>query len=279
MSGRLSGKVAVITGAASGIGAASARRFVAEGARVVLADIMDEEGAELARELGTDALYQRTDVTSEADVARALGLAKERFGALDVLFNNAGAGGSIAGLEAFDGAQFDKSFAVLVKGVFFGMKHAIPHMRAQRSGSILSTASVAGLQAGFGPHIYSAAKAAVIQLTRTASQELGVDKIRVNCICPGAIATPIFARALGMGEDLSLQSVDKLKRAFKRVQPLPVAGMPEDIADVAAFLASDDARFVSGQAIVVDGALTAGQRTADGGSLLMSTLAGALFSP
>ena len=279
MAGRLEGKVAVVTGAASGIGAASARRFVEEGARVVIADLLDEEGHALAQALGENALYQRTDVTDEAQVSRVVNLAKTRFGKLDILFNNAGVGGPIAGLDGFDGTSFDRAMAVLVKGVFHGFKYAVPLMRAERSGVILTTASVAGMQAGFAPHVYSAAKAAVIQLTRTAAMELGIDKIRVNCIAPGAIATPIFARALGMDAQTSADSVNKLKTTFKRLQPLPIPGQSEDVAEAAVYLASDAARFVSGQTLVVDGALTVGQRSPDGSSPLMAAVAGALMGP
>ena len=198
---RLADKVALITGGASGIGEGTVRLFAREGASVVIADIHDDQGARLAAELGARAAYVHTDVSREADVQGAVAEAVRRFGRLDCIFNNAGFGGVGGRIEAIDIAGFDQTIGVLLRGVLLGMKHAAPVMKRQGGGSIISTASVAGLTAGFGPHVYSAAKAAVIQLTKTVAMELGEHNIRVNCICPGGIATPIFGKGLGMSAE------------------------------------------------------------------------------
>ena len=149
--------------------------------------------------------------------------------------------------------------AVLLRGVFLGVKHAAEIMQRQHSGSIINTASVAGLQAGYGPHVYSAAKAAVIQLTRSVAMELAESGVRVNCICPGPVATPIFAGAAGLSPEVADEAVETLRRVLANYQPIRRAGLPEDIAQAALWLASDDSSFVTGQALTVDGGLTAGQ--------------------
>lgn len=257
--GRLEGKVAVITGGASGIGEASVRRFVAEGCKVVIADLQEARGERLAGALGASAAFVRTDVTREDDVAGAIALAQSRFGRLDCLFNNAGYGGVNGPIESIPAQGFDDTMAVLLRGVFLGIKHAAPVMKRQGAGSIVSTASVAGLQAGYAGHVYSAAKAAVIHLTRSVAMELGESGVRVNCICPGAIATPIFGKALGLSNEAADRTVDVMTVALAKGQPIQRAGLPLDIAEAALWLASDDAAFVNGHAMVVDGGLTGGR--------------------
>ena len=252
---RLEGQTAVITGGASGIGAASVRLFVAEGARVFIADTQEERGRALAAELGERALFKRNDVTREADVKGAVDEVVARWGRLDCIFNNAGFGGALGPIEQTSVEDFDITFDVLVKGPFLGIKHAAPVMKAQRRGSILSTASVAGLQTGWSPHLYSVAKAAVIHLTRSVALELGEYGIRVNCICPGIIAT-----ALAAGRpNVSDEALAKMKRALGKTQPLGRIGDPEDIARAALWLASDESSFVTGHAQVVDGGAFAGR--------------------
>jgi NAD(P)-dependent dehydrogenase (short-subunit alcohol dehydrogenase family) len=255
---RLAGKVALITGGASGIGEGTVRLFVREGASVLIADILDDNGARLAGELGARAAYVHTDVSREADVQAAVSETVRRFGRLDCIFNNAGFGGVGGRIEVIDIAGFDQTIGVLLRGVLLGMKHAAPVMKRQGGGSIISTASVAGLTAGYGPHVYSAAKAAVIQLTKTVAMELGEHNIRVNCICPGAIATPIFGKGLGMSAEQAEAIVPQMKGILENVQPIKRSGLPEDIAQAALWLASDDATFVNGHALVVDGGLTGG---------------------
>ena len=256
---RLPGKVALITGGASGIGEATVRLFVAEGAAVLIADIQDERGRQLAAELGQRAAYIHADVSREADVQGAIHTAVTRFGRLDCLFNNAGYVGVGGSIEAIDTAGFDQTMGVLLRGVFLGMKHAAPVMKAQGSGSIISTASVAGLRTGFGPHVYSAAKAAVIHLTHSVAMELGESGVRVNCICPGGIATPIFGKAFGVPERAD-EIAGLMKGVLPLMQPIRRSGLPDDIAQAALWLASDESSFVNGHALVVDGGLVGGRQ-------------------
>ena len=257
--GKLDGKVAVITGGASGIGAAAVRLFVEEGCRVVIADVQDDKGARLADELGKSCAYLHADVSRESDVSGALAHALSRFGRLDCLFNNAGLGGVSGPIEAIPVDGYEQTMGVLLRGVFLGMKHAAPIMKRQGSGSIVSTASVAGLQAGYGPHIYSAAKAAVVHLTRSVAMELGESGVRVNCICPGGIATPIFGEAVGVSGAEADRVAETMKTILVARQPIQRAGLPEDIARAALWLASDDASFVNGHALIVDGGLIGGR--------------------
>ena len=258
--GKLDGKVAVITGGASGIGHATVRLFVEEGCRVVIADLQDDKGARLAEDLGKSATYLHADVSREADVSGAIAHAVSRFGRLDCVFNNAGAGGVTGPIETIPAEGFDATLGVLLRGVFLGMKHAAPIMKRQGHGSIISTASVAGLQAGFGPHVYSAAKAAVVHLTRSVAMELGESGVRVNSICPGGIATPIFGAAIGAAGGPEADRVaEVMKTLLASRQPIQRAGLPEDIARAALWLASDDSSFVTGHALLVDGGLTGGR--------------------
>jgi NAD(P)-dependent dehydrogenase (short-subunit alcohol dehydrogenase family) len=257
--GKLDGKVAVITGGASGIGEATVRLFVDEGCRVVVADVLDERGRRLVDGIGKSAVYVHADVSQETQVQAAVEHAVSHFGRLDCVFNNAGLAGVFGPIAEIPVDGFDRTIGILLRGVFLGMKHAAPIMKRQGTGSIVSTASVAGLQAGFGPHVYSAAKAAVIQLTRSVAMELGESGVRVNCICPGGIATPIFGKALGLDEAAADEAAKKMETVLATHQPIQRAGLPEDIAQAALWLASDDSRFVTGHALVVDGGLTGGR--------------------
>ena len=249
MTGRLAGKVAVITGGASGMGLETVRRFLAEGAKVVVGDLNEDSGRQMLDELGADELrFVRTDVALETDVQRLLETAVADFGAVDVVFNNAGVGGAIGPLTETTVEDWDYTFDVLAKGVFLGIKHAARLMRdLGRGGSIINTASIAGLSGDGGPLVYSAAKAAVISLSKSAAVELAADRIRVNAICPGFIDTPLANRGDPGGT----------QRAFAKAQPWPDYGRGEHIAGAALFLASDDAEFVTGESIIVDGGLTA----------------------
>jgi len=253
--GRLNGKVALITGGASGIGEASVRRFIAEGAQVLLVDLQEARGKTLAEELGDAARFCRVDVSREDEVSRAVDLAVSEFGRLDCMFNNAGFGGTSGPIADIPVDEYDFTMNVLLRGVYLGMKHASRIMTPQGSGSIISTASVAGLSTGFGPHIYSAAKAAVVHLTRSVAMELGEQGVRVNCICPGGIATPLIANAMGGGEE----GLATVKQFMGGLQPIQRAGLPEDIAQAALYLAGDESGFVSGHALVVDGGLGGGR--------------------
>lgn len=260
--GKLQGKVAVVTGAASGIGQATARLYAYEGAQVLLTDVDDERGQSLTADIaaaGGKVSYLHADVAREADVKAMIEAAVSRHGRLDSVFNNAGFGGTTGPVAEIPVDEFDTTMGVLLRGVFLGIKHAAPILAAQGSGTIINTASVAGLRAGYGPHIYSAAKAAVVHLTRSVAMELGEKGVRVNCICPGGIATPLLASAFG-GEAAPDEhsALELVKQTMSGFQPIQRPGLPEDIAAAALWLASDDSSFVNGHALVVDGGLTGG---------------------
>jgi NAD(P)-dependent dehydrogenase (short-subunit alcohol dehydrogenase family) len=255
--GQLDGKVAIITGAASGMGRAASLLFAGEGARVVLADLNVAGGEATAAEAsaaGPRCVFQRTDVSSEKDVEALVARALGEFGQLDVMFNNAGIGGAIGPLEFVSVEDWDRTQAVCLRGVFLGIKHAIEPMRKRGGGSIISTASIAGIDGFPGLHAYCAAKAGVVNLTRSASIDLACDFIRVNCIAPGGVSTPILFGGGGVFGG-SKETADAM---LVHAQPLPIAGQPEDIAQAALFLASDASRFITGHTLVVDGGATAG---------------------
>lgn len=266
--GRLDNQVAIITGAASGIGEGTVRKYVAEGARVVIADIQDERGGALAEELGPNTKYLHTNVAQEDDIARAVSGAVERWGRLDVIFNNAGFGGVSGPIEDLDMNAYDDTMGVLLKGVFMGAKHAARQMKAQGSGVIINTASIAGLQAGFGPVVYSAAKAAVAHASRCLAVELAPFGIRVNAICPGVIVTNIFTSGFGVQGAAADALLPKIDSALSTWAPLGRSGIPEDIANAALWLASPEASYVTGQSITVDGGLTAGRQMGEFGERL-----------
>ena len=263
MAGRLDGKVAVITGAASGIGRGTVDLFVKEGARVIAADIQDDKGARIEEEHKGHAVYVRCDVSQEADIARAIETATRKFGRLDCLFNNAGTGGARDAADGVTAEGFDSVMHLHVRAALFGMKYAAPAMKAQGGGAIITTASVAGLQAGYGPILYSIAKGAIIHMTKVTAAQLAQHRIRVNCICPGLIATNIFAQGLGMPSQLAETRLDAIAQAASSSQPIQRGGRPRDIAEAALYLASDGSDWVTGQALTVDGGLTLGPSGAD----------------
>src|SRR4051812_29879140 len=257
--GKLDGKVAVITGATSGIGAETARLFVAQGARVILGGRREQVCAELAAELGPAAVPLTIDVTRENDLAQAADLAMSQFGRLDCFVNNAGSAGVLGPIEETPAIGLDETISVLFRSVVLGTKHAARVMRTQKFGTVINNASVAGFFTGYAPHVYSACKAAVIQLTRSVATELGELGVRVNCICPGPIPTPIFGAAFGLPAPAADELATKVKPSFAHIQPLPRSGEALDIAKAVLWLASDDASFVNGHALVVDGGLTVGR--------------------
>ena len=233
--GKLEKKVAVITGAASGIGRATAIRFAGEGAAVVIAD-MNREGGEAAvrdcKENGGSAVFQLADVSSEEDIKGAVARAVKEFGRLDVIYNNAGLGGAVGPLEKTSAENWDRTFSILLRAVFLGIKHAVPEMRKTGGGSIVSTASIAGIRGAAGLHAYCAAKAGVISLTRSAAIEFAKDKIRVNCICPGIVDTPLVRRGLELAQ----------QHGIKSWMPSKII-QPEEIADAVVSLVRDDSMF------------------------------------
>ena len=258
MAGRLAGRVAMVTGAASGIGKRCAERFVEEGARVLLTDIQDDKGREAAAALGPNAAYRRCDVTVESDIAAAVEDVCERFGPIDVLLSNAGAGGWRGPIEDFDTAWWDRSMALLLRSCMLGAKHAARVMKPRKSGSIVNIASTAGLVPGATPHDYSTAKGAVVHFTQGLAQELGEHGVRANAICPGYVITPLVVAGMGLGMQAAEAQRDRVNEAFGAVHPMPRAGWVDDIANAALFLASDESGFVNGLAMAVDGGLHAG---------------------
>ncbi len=254
--GALDGRVAIVTGGASGIGARTVRLFVEQGARVMIGDMQAELGRAVADELRGSALFQRTEVSREDDLRALVASAEKAWGRLDCIFNNAGFGGALGPIGDTPVDEFDLTFAVLVRGVFLGMKHAAP-LLARQGGSVINTASVAGLVAGYSPHAYAAAKAAVIQLSRSVALELAPQRVRVNCICPGFIATPLALNSVGRAQTPA--ELESAKAGMANAQPIPRAGEPDDIAQMALWLASDASTFVTGQHFVVDGGFSAGR--------------------
>jgi NAD(P)-dependent dehydrogenase (short-subunit alcohol dehydrogenase family) len=259
--GMLDGKVAIITGATSGIGERTAELFVEEGARVLFTGRRKPQGEAIARRLGKNASFVAADATEEADWERLIGHVLERHGRLDALFNNAGGPAPTGGIESVPVDGFDRAMALLLRSVMLGMKHAAPVMKRQRAGAIINNGSIAGHLAGYSSSmIYSAAKAAVVHLTKCVAMELGEHNVRVNSVSPGAIATGILAKALGMRDPTQADALaDKIKSVYATAQPIPRAGVTDDIAQCVCWLASDRATFVNGEDIVVDGGVIGGR--------------------
>ena len=258
--GLVDGKVAIVTGATSGIGWRTAEAFVEEGARVVFTGRRQAEGEALARKLGDNGHFVRADATLESDWVRVVNEAKTRFGRIDCLFNNAGGPAPTGSITSVPVDGFDAAMALLVRSVMLGMKHAAPVMIAQKSGSIVNNASIAAHLAGYSSSmIYGAAKAAVKHLTTCAGMELGEHNVRVNSVSPGAIATGILAKALGMEAKTADAIAEKMKDGFAKAQPVPRAGLPDDIAQCVVWLASDRASFINATDIVVDGGVIGGK--------------------
>jgi NAD(P)-dependent dehydrogenase (short-subunit alcohol dehydrogenase family) len=254
MGPRLKGKVAVITGGAFGIGAGTAKLFIEEGASVVIADLQEDVGRALLGELGDGARFIKADVAIEKEVAAAVDLAVGEFGRLDCMINNAGIIGAVGSIANITADAWDRTIAVLLRGVFLGMKHAARVMINQKSGCILSVTSTAGITGGLGPHAYTAAKHAVIGLTKSAASELGKYGIRVNAIAPGNIVTTMTS-ALITGDPTNEKDAAK---SIAAMSPLGIAGFPIDIAHSLLYLASEEARYVSGHTLVVDAGQTTG---------------------
>ncbi len=260
MSGRLEGKITIVTGGNTGIGKRTVERFVEEGATVVLAARRAAEGEAVAEACGDRAVFRQVDVTDEDQVRDLVDFTVERFGRIDCLFNNAGGPAPVARVQDVDLAELDRAMAVLYTGVVSAMKHVAPVMREQQSGSIINNGSVAATRAGLSSSMfYSAAKAAVVHLTRCVAMELGEDNVRVNAISPGGIATGIFGKAMGLSEQEAEATTETVKQILRGMQPIPRSGLPDDIADAAVFLAGDESTFINGHELIVDGGLVGGR--------------------
>ena len=255
MGPRLEGKVAAITGAASGFGAATARLFVAEGCKVALGDIQEQAGAAVAAELGDAALFVRCDVTSEDDIANLVDAAVSAFGKLDIMFNNAGIVGAVGPIDTTPADEWKATLDILLNGVFYGVKHAARVMKPQESGAIVSMSSTAGILGGLGPHTYTAAKHAVVGLTKSAGAELCRFGIRVNCISPAGMATPMVAN-VSTGDPAAIEETKKNLAAASPLKGRP--GLAEDVANAALWLASDESGYTNGHTLTTDAGMTTG---------------------
>lgn len=249
-------KVMLVTGGASGIGAGCAQAFAHAGYRVMIADIQDEKGLRLAAELGGETSYLHLDVREERDFKHAIDATLERWGRFDCLINNAAIVGAIGPVAATSLAEWDHAYAVIQRSVFLGTKHAARVMQPRKTGAIINIASAAAFIAGGSPHAYTTAKAAVMHFTHSTALELIEDGIRVNCICPGNIETPIHT---GVTDERWKPRMEKIREAQKDDQPMPRFGLPAEIAEAALWLASDQSSYVVGHALVVDGGLLVGR--------------------
>jgi NAD(P)-dependent dehydrogenase (short-subunit alcohol dehydrogenase family) len=252
-------RVAVITGGTSGIGEATARLFVAEGAHVVIAGRSEKRGAAVAEALGERAEFCRTDVREEAEIRELIDFATSRFGRIDCLFNNAGEMGTGGGIAELTADDFDEAIEILLRSVFLGMKYAAPVMCEAGTGSIINCASIAAHRTGRGTTLYSMAKAGVLHLTRCVAMELGERGVRVNSISPGFIATPMMAGARQSEAPVPAGAMAGVERHLATLTPMQRHGAADDIARAALFLASDGAAFINGQDLVVDGGTTQGE--------------------
>jgi len=255
--GTLSGKVAIITGATSGIGERIAELFIAEGAKVVATGRREAEGNALTERIGSNGRFFRADVSSEDDVKAMINYTVEVFGDLDIIVNNAGTTAQVVPIADMDMAHFDQVMGINIRGVVMCTKYAAQVMLKKGKGSIINVSSVAGSRAGFTGHPYGTSKGAVLAFTRSVSNELGEKGIRVNSISPGGIVTGIFAKNAGVEGSQARKIEGAVRDVFATFQPLPQAGETDDIAAAAVFLASDTARFINGHDMVIDGGLSA----------------------
>jgi NAD(P)-dependent dehydrogenase (short-subunit alcohol dehydrogenase family) len=261
MTGRLENHVAIITGATSGIGHRTAEMFVEQGANVLLAARREDKGNALAEQLGDAAHFIRTDVTVEADVAAMVAAAVDRWGRVDSLFNNASSGSPGNSIDQLSFQDFQTAMDLQAGSVFLGIKHVVPIMKQQGGGSIINNASIAGIGVGYGSMLYSAGKAAVIHMTRCLAIELGEYRIRLNCISPGGVMTPIFLGPAQeqLTDEETQKAVDRLAAVYDEQIPLRRAGTPDDIGHAAIFLATNESQHITGENMVVDAGTSLGR--------------------
>ncbi len=261
MSKRLENKVAIVTGSTSGIGLETAKLFLNEGARVVISGRREEIGKKLEKLLGPKCKFIKCDVLIEEEICHLITESQRLLGGVDIVFNNAGAPDFVRNIEDISYEKITQSLNLLLTSVIIGTREAARIMKERGSGSIINTASIAGHWGGCGGSVYSAAKAGVIHFSKVTALELARYSVRINSISPGAIITEIF----GVGQKLKGESLEKSDKylketdSFKDFQPIPRAGLPEDIANLALFLASNESSFVTGQDFLVDGGLTSGR--------------------
>lgn len=261
MTGRLDDHIAIITGATSGIGLRTAELFVEQGAKVMLAARREDKGNALAERLGDAAHFIKTDVTSEDDIRALVAATVDRWGRVDSLFNNASSGSPGNPVDELTFEQFQTAMDLQIGSVFLGIKHVVPVMKSQGGGSIINNASIAGVGVGYGSMLYSAGKAAVIHMTRCLAIELGEFHIRLNCISPGGVMTPIFLgpAAQSMSDDETADAVDRLAKVYDEHIPLKRAGTPDDIGYAAVFLATGESRHITGENMIVDAGTSLGR--------------------
>jgi NAD(P)-dependent dehydrogenase (short-subunit alcohol dehydrogenase family) len=261
MGPRFKNRTAFITGACSGIGLATAQRFIDEGARVLAADIQDEAGAALQQRHGGALRYAHCDVTQPAQIQQAVNRAAAEFGGLDIVFNNAGAGGQRGGMDEMTLEGWDQTMNLLLRSVMAGTLYALPHLKARGGGAIVNTASISALAAGYAPVAYSTAKAAVLHFSKVAAADLAKHRIRVNAVVPGFIATQIFGSGFGLDRAGAEAMAATLSERGARLQPAGRVGRADDVAEAVLYLCSDAGSFVTGTQLVVDGGMTIGPRS------------------
>jgi NAD(P)-dependent dehydrogenase (short-subunit alcohol dehydrogenase family) len=259
---RFAGKTAVITGAASGIGRAAVLKMAGEGAIVFAADIDEAGGAALASSSNGDVRFQRCDVTHVPDIEALMNRAAAETGGIDIVFNNAAAGGAREAIDEISAEAWDQTMNLVLRSVAMGIRYAAPHMKGRAGASIINTASIAALGAGYSPTAYAVAKAGVLHLSKMAATDLAQYGIRVNAICPGFINTNIFTASLAVPDAMKDEAKTIIATMSAQAQPVARGGQPDDIANMVAFLASAEAGFITGTEMVVDGGITTGPRHA-----------------
>lgn len=257
---RFSGKTVVVTGAASGIGAESARLFAREGAVVFASDIDQEGGATLAAEAEGDVRFVHCDVTDPASIKALMDRAANETGGIDVVFNNAAAGGARPAIDEIEPEEWDWTMDLVLRSVAFGIRYAVPHMKGRQGASIVNVSSVAAVGPGYSPTAYAVAKAGVLHLTKCAAADLAQHNIRVNAVQPGFINTNIFTASIEVPEEMKDMAKGMIAQMSSNAQPVKRGGQPLDIAEAVAYLASDAAGFVTGTSLIVDGGITLGPR-------------------